>query len=95
MDSNSVIRLYNRENVHCLSILPCADNNYDLCYPSGGVLYCGISQELVDAFIEGIGLESFDNIHNKRKDSHSPKCSGCGQESSCLKRELCPQCRGD
>lgn len=62
-DGKSVVRLYDGEGEHCLSLLPCgADENgktscVDLALPSGKVLYCGVPLGLVDVLVEHVGLE--------------------------------------
>jgi hypothetical protein len=60
-DNKSVIRLYNNKGEHKLSILPCdyveGKLNCDLATPEGAVLYCGISEDLLNIFISQLGIE--------------------------------------
>lgn len=67
MGENLCIRLYNGENVHCLTILPCCDKSYDLCRPNGNVVYCGIPKDLMEVIAEEMGLEPISEQHTLRK----------------------------
>lgn len=50
-----------------LTLLSCAVDKHgktvcvDLCRPSGKVLYCGVPVDLVNVFVEELGLELIDN----------------------------------
>lgn len=61
-NGNHCIRLRGK-NGNYLSVLPCGTNAvgevvcFDLCEPSGKVLYCGIDVQLVDLLCEHLGME--------------------------------------
>jgi hypothetical protein len=55
---NNVVRIYDRQENHVLSILPCLDGDgFDLTNPDGKVLHCGVHGDLVKAFVDCLGLE--------------------------------------
>lgn len=61
-DDGKCVRFYDKEGNHRLSLLPCGlvDGKVvcvDLCRPSGKVLYCGVQIDLVNVFVEALGLQ--------------------------------------
>lgn len=68
-NGNLCLRLFNQEGEHCLSILPCADDEkgnvscWDLAKPDGKVLWCGVDNELVELLSEQMG--GFNEIEKK------------------------------
>jgi hypothetical protein len=66
-DGESVVRIYNREGDHVLSLLPCGvDENgqttcVDLATPDGKVLFCGVRLSLAAVFAEHLGIEKIDD----------------------------------
>ena len=57
---NNVVRIYDRQENHVLSILPCPDGDgFDLANPDGKVLHCAVHGDLVQAFVDCLGLEEF------------------------------------
>lgn len=64
---SDVIRLYDENGNHCLSIVTCDDAiccgklDFDLTIPgndSDKVVYCGIPKDLVEVFAENMVVES-------------------------------------
>lgn len=76
----------------------CPHGNCDkCCAASNNPLPYGESHRIVH--IKGLSLIEAKEIAFNWKDykpevvEEPDKCVGCGQESACLERELCPRCR--
>ncbi len=48
------ICLYDESGEHKLTILHCVEDSFDLCLPSGKVLYCGVPADLVEVLTENM-----------------------------------------
>lgn len=73
-----IIRLYNSNREHKLSLLPCGlDLNgdvevWDLATPDGKVQYCGVDNDLMDSLAQFLGWEDL-------KPQIPAQCSRCGK----------------
>jgi len=57
----NIIRLYDEDGNHKLSIIPCSDGFYDLATPDGKCLYCGIDTGLFESFGSHLKVERVDS----------------------------------
>jgi hypothetical protein len=57
--ANDCVRLRGKAGNY-ITILPCVydENKFDLCLPSGTVLYCDVPKQLVDVIVQSLGVES-------------------------------------
>jgi hypothetical protein len=71
---DKVIRLFNKDHVHVLSILPCKDDDgIDICTPDGKVYVCGEFFSLIEYLMGFDSAEKYIDSSKKPKDPNEAR----------------------